>query len=78
MKKTFFMIIGCTMLLSISSIAYSAGPYISGNLGLAIASDSDVTDSTVPGITLDIESDSGLALGVAVGYGLGNNTRSEG
>jgi len=78
MKKTFFMIIGCTMLLSISSIAYSAGPYISGNLGLAIASDSDVTDSTVPGITLDIESDSGLALGVAVGYGLGNNTRIEG
>ena len=79
MKKTFLITAVCAMILSISSIASSAeGPYVSGNLGLAILSDSDVTDSTVPGITLDIESDSGLALGVAVGYAFGNNTRIEG
>ncbi len=41
-------------------------------------SDSDITDSTVPGITLDIESDTGLALGVAAGYDFGNNIRIEG
>ena len=73
MKKTYFMIAICAMLLSISSIAYSAeGPYVSGNLGIAMASDSDATDSTAPGTTLDIESDSGLALGAALGYGFGN------
>jgi len=60
-------------------IASSAkGPYVSGNLGLAMLSDSDITDSTVPGITLDIESDTGLALGVAAGYDFGNNIRIEG
>lgn len=79
MKKTYSIITGCIMLLSISSIAYSAeGSYVSGNLGLAILSDSNVTDSTVPGISIEIESDSGLALGVAVGYAFGNNTRIEG
>lgn len=79
MKKNILIIACCTMLLSISTIAYSAeGPYVSGNLGLAILSDSDVTDSTVPGITLDIESDTGLALGVAAGYDFGNNIRIEG
>lgn len=79
MKKNILMITGCSILLSISSIAYSAeGPYVSGNLGIAIPSDSEVTDSTVPGITLDIESDSGLAVGGAVGYDFGNNTRLEG
>jgi opacity protein-like surface antigen len=79
MKKTIFVIAGCTMLLSISSLAYSAeGPYVSGNLGVAMLNDSDVTDSTEPGMTVDIESDAGLALGVAVGYGFANNTRIEG
>lgn len=79
MKKNILMIAGCAMLLSFSSIAYSAeGPYVSGNLGLAIASDSDMTDSTDPGITIDVQSDSGLAFGVAAGYAFGNNTRIEG
>ena len=79
MKKSYFMIASCAMLLSVSSIAYSAeGPYVSGNLGISMPSDSDLTDSAVPGITFDIESDSGLALGVAVGYRLANNIRIEG
>jgi opacity protein-like surface antigen len=79
MKKRILIIAGCTIILSISSIAHSAqGPYVSGNLGLAVLNDSDWTDSTIPGITLNIESDSGLALGVAAGYDLGNNIRVEG
>jgi hypothetical protein len=79
MKKNIFMITGCAMLLSISSIAYSAeGPYVSGNLGISTPSNSDLTDSTVPGITMDVESDSGLALGTAVGYGFANSIRIEG
>lgn len=78
MKKIIVTTVGCAMLLSLSSVAYSAGPYVSGNLGLAVASDSDVTDSTVPGTTIEIESDSGMALGVAAGYGFANNTRLEG
>lgn len=78
MKKNILVITGCAMLLSISSIAHSVeGLYMSGNVGLAMASYSDFTDSTDPGITFDIESDSGLALGVAVGYAFGNNTRIE-
>lgn len=79
MKKIIFMITSCAMLLSISSIAYSAaGPYVSGNLGVSIPNDSEVTDSMLPGITFDIESDSGLALGAAAGYGFANNARIEG
>jgi opacity protein-like surface antigen len=79
MKKRIVIIAGCTIILSISSIAHGAkGPYVSGNLGLAVLSDSDLTDSTTPGITANIESDSGLALGVAAGYDLGNNIKVEG
>ena len=76
MKKNILMITGCAMLLSISSIAYSAeGPYVGGTLGLAIPSDSEVSDS---GMTFDIASDAGAAVGGAVGYGFINNTRLEG
>lgn len=79
MKKTILLIAVCAMLLSISSIAYSAeGPYVSGNVGLAIPSDSDMTDPALPGITLDIESELGFVLGVAAGYDFGNNIRVEG
>lgn len=75
MKKKLLTIACCATLLSISTIAYSAeGPYVSGNLGIGIASDSDVTQS---GTTGTFESDKGLALGVAFGYGLGS-TRIEG
>jgi opacity protein-like surface antigen len=78
MKKNILMITGCAMLLSVSSIAYSAeGPYISGNLGVSMPSDSDGTDSTAPGVTMTYESDKGLAFGVAGGYNFGT-TRIEG
>lgn len=79
MKEKILMAICCTALLSITSAGYSAeGPYVSGNLGLAMPSDSDVNNSGLPGLTVVVESDMGLALGVAAGYGFGNNIRIEG
>jgi len=78
MKKNLITYCICAMLLAFYTSAYSAeGPYVSGNIGFAMLSDSDITDSTVPGITLDSEFDTGLALGVALGYGFGK-TRIEG
>ncbi len=78
MKKIILAIACCATLLSISSVAYSAeGLYVSGNLGLAIPNNSDVTFSDSPGATLTVESNSGLALAGAIGYGLSNNVRLE-
>lgn len=79
MKKSILMMTGCVAMLSIASIAYSAGsPYMSANAGLSVPTDVDMTDPTLPGITLDVESDTGFAFGVAAGYDLGNNVRVEG
>lgn len=78
MKKNLLIISVCVLAFFFSSPAYSAeGPYVSGNIGFAMLSDSDVTDSTIPGITIDMEYDTGLALGAALGYNFGN-TRLEG
>lgn len=78
MKHNILMVAGCAMLLSIASIAHSAeGPYVSGSVGAAIPVDSDVTDSTLPGLALTFESDVGIAAGVALGYDFGNNFRAE-
>jgi opacity protein-like surface antigen len=71
MKKKMLTIACCATLLSISTIAYSAeGPYVSGNLGFANANDADATD--LWGDTGTFESDTGLALGFAIGNDLGN------
>ncbi len=79
MKKTILLAVCCVTMLSLSTMSYSAeGPYVSGNLGLTIPSDSNMTDSTLPGITIDVKSDTGLALGAAAGYDFGNNIRVEG
>ena len=82
MKKKFLSIACCATLLSITSIAYSAtGPYVSGNLGIAMASDSDwsnpALDSILPGTRMTLKSDSGLAFSGAIGGGLSNNVRLE-
>jgi len=78
MKKQILTIACCAALLSISSIAYSAeGLYMSGNVGLAMANDSDVTDSDVPGLTLNFESDSGFAFAGAIGNSFSNYVRLE-
>jgi hypothetical protein len=51
MKKNLLIISVCVLAFFFSSPAYSAeGPYVSGNIGFAMLSDSDVTDSTIPGI----------------------------
>jgi len=77
--KTNILIIVCsaTLLLG-NSIAYSAeGPYLSANIGMAIPNDSDVVDSDMPGVPLEIESDNGLAIAGAFGYGFNKNIRLE-
>jgi opacity protein-like surface antigen len=79
MKKNILIIFCCAIILSVSTFAYSAeGLYGSGNLGLAMPNNSDVTDSTSPGVSIKFKSDTGLALGAAVGYDFGNNIRVEG
>jgi opacity protein-like surface antigen len=78
MKKKFLTIACCATLLSISTTAYSAeGLYVSGNIGAAILSDSDVTNTKPAGNNGSLEYDTGVALGVAVGYDYGNDIRAE-
>jgi len=77
--KIFLMASGiCAMLFSIATTAHSAeGLYIGGNIGAGVPVDSDMTDTTLPGVLLTFESDTGVALGVALGYDFGNNFRTE-
>lgn len=74
MKKKMLLISGCAMLLSLSTSAYGAAEmpfYVSGNLGLGILSDFEVTDSRVATRDADVESSKGWALGAALGYDFG-------
>ncbi len=50
---------------------------MSGNLGYAMAVDSELSDSEVPNIAFDIELGDDFTIGGAVGYSFGN-TRPEG
>jgi len=78
MKKKFLTIACCAALLSIYTTAYSAeGLYLSGNIGGAILSDSDVTNTKPAGNNGSLSYNSGVALGVAVGYDYGNSMRAE-
>ena len=78
MKKNLLIIFFCILVFFFSAPVFSAeGLYVSGNLGFAMASDSDLTDSAVPGITVNTEFDTGLALGAALGYDF-NRFRVEG
>jgi len=78
MKKNLLITFGCVLAFFFSAPVYSAeGLYVSGNLGFAMLSDSDLTDSTVPGITVNTEFDTGLALCAALGYDF-NRFRVEG
>ena len=77
MKKNLLIISVCVLAIFFSSSAYSAeGLYVSGNIGFAMLSDSDITDSTEP-VTLTMEYDTGWALGGALGYDF-NRFRVEG
>ena len=78
MKKNLLIIFVCVPAFFFSASVYSAeGLYVSGNIGFATASDSDLTDSTVPGVTVNTEFDTGLAFGAALGYDF-NRFRVEG
>jgi opacity protein-like surface antigen len=78
MKKNLLITFVCVLVFFFSAPVYSAeGLYVSGNIGFAVASDSDLTDSTVPGITVNTEFDTGLAFGAALGYDF-NRFRVEG
>jgi opacity protein-like surface antigen len=73
MRKRMLVWIGCLsclLLLMISDIAFSqqTGPYVSGNFGLTILTDSDVSDWSGSG---KIEYDPGFSLMAAVGYNFG-------
>jgi len=78
MKKIILLLLNCLIVFSFFTTAYATGPYVSGNIGLALLTDSDLTDSTAPGVTIELESDMGVALGIALGYSFSNNTRIEG
>lgn len=78
MKKNLIITFICVLAFFFSTPSYGAeGLYMSGNLGIAMASDSDLTDSSVPGVTVNTEFDTGYALGAALGYGF-NKFRVEG
>jgi opacity protein-like surface antigen len=81
MKKTMLLTAGCTLTVLCALPALAAekatGPYMSGHLGVTMPSDTTLTDSTVPGVSLEVEYDSGLALNLALGYKFGP-TRLEG
>jgi opacity protein-like surface antigen len=78
MKKYLLITFVCGLAFFFSASVYSAeGLYVSGNIGFAMASDSDLTDSTVPGVTVNTEFDTGLAFGAALGYDF-NRFRMEG
>jgi len=71
--KNILITTGCAVLLCLSSIAYSAdAPYVSVNAGVAIANDSDGTDSAPPATSFTVESDAGFAVGAAGGYSFGD------
>jgi len=78
MSKYLLITFVCILVFFFSAPVYSAeGLYVSGNIGFAMASDSDITDSTVPGVTVNTEFDTGLAFGAALGYDF-NRFRAEG
>jgi len=55
------------VLFSTTALAGDGG-YVSLNLGLAEAENSEVTDSTLPGAVMKLDYDSGFTAGMALGY----------
>lgn len=70
MKKTFSIIAGCAILISISTAAYSAeGPYVSGNIGISIVNDLTATGVDDQGPwSANTSLDKGYAIHAALGY----------
>jgi opacity protein-like surface antigen len=82
MKKSILMVFGCAILLVVlASSAYCAqGAYVGGSVGIALLNDAGVSgpDLDDMGVSMDIESKSGMAFGIALGYDFGNSMRIEG
>lgn len=73
MRKNVIVALSIVLTVFISSPAFGAdGPYVSGNIGMAAVSDSDVTDSSLPGTPIDLSHDKGFTLGAALGYHFGS------
>ncbi len=72
MKKTFSVIVGLLMLLTLPGAAFSyvhaPGPYFSGQLGMSALQDSDLKDWSD---TATLEFDPGFASGFAAGFNFG-------
>jgi opacity protein-like surface antigen len=71
MKKSLFCLI-CCFLLAFSSTGLAAettGPYVSANIGWAMMADGNVSG---PGFSEELEYDSGLTFGGALGNNFGN------
>ena len=72
MNKSKLIILGCIFILMLASSVFAAdGVYISGNIGLTILNDSDLTSSAAPGVTVETEFDAGLDVYGAMGFVVG-------
>ena len=72
MSKSKLVMLGCIiMLMSAFSVLAADGVYISGNIGLAYLSDSDLSTAAVPGIVVETEFDYGLNVNGAMGFVVG-------
>ncbi len=74
MKKGIYVSIIALSLVFTAS-AYSAqGMYVSGNVGLSLVDDIDMTDSdnVFPGANIEMEFDSGVSFAGAIGYRMDN------
>jgi len=70
-KKKDCLLAACLAVLVPAAAVAGTGPYIAADLGIAAVRDSGVTDSTVPGVTVVLSAERGMAFDVAVGYDFG-------
>jgi opacity protein-like surface antigen len=77
--KTLNMLCGALLIASSPLALGAQGAYVGINLGAAIPNDSDVKESVFGyDVPYTVEADTGLAVGVAVGYVFHENFRVEG
>jgi opacity protein-like surface antigen len=74
MKRFIVMAVFALVFITTSAQAADKGMYVSGNLGLTMLSDSDLSEGSING---EISFDPGIVIGGALGYDYGN-IRAEG
>lgn len=77
MKKIFIVLFSLSLVFAASFVS-AEGLYVSGKIGATATTDSDLTFSNGVSITGEGEYDTGLLVGGALGYALGNGGRVEG